>query len=165
MLIMGIDPGTVQMGVGIVEYKSGSFKPVFYDVLKMSSKESIPDRIGKIFNYITKLLREYPVKTAAVEDVFTSINFRSALKLGQAKGAVIAAVKNAGLEILEYTPKEVKISVCGYGGADKEQVKKIVEMLLGLKIKGAYDITDALAIAVCHANHSALRGVINDRVS
>lgn len=165
MLIMGIDPGTVQMGIGIVEYKSGSFKPVFYDVLKMSSKETIPDRIGKIFAYITNVLKEYDVATASVEDIFTSINYRSALKLGQAKGAIIAAIKNADIPLSEYTPKEVKMSVCGYGGADKDQVKKIVEMLLGLKIKGAYDITDALAIAICHANHSALREVINDRVS
>ena len=165
MLIMGIDPGTVNLGVGIIEKEGSKLNPIFYDVLKMSSKTSIPDRIGEIFAYITGVLQKYDVRAVAIEDIFTSVNYRSALKLGQARGAAIAAAKNMNIPVYEYTPKNVKQSVCGYGGAAKEQVKQLVEILLGIKINGLYDITDALAIAISHANANNLQGVINDRIS
>ena len=165
MQILGIDPGTVNMGVGIIDAGVSGFRPVFYDVLKLSSKDSIPDRVGQIFAYISELIEQYKVDVLAIEDIFTSVNYKSALKLGHARGAVIAAVKNKDIPVYEYTPKAVKLSICGYGGADKEQVKRLTEMLLGIKVQGQYDITDALAIAVCHANHIKFSEVVNDRLS
>jgi crossover junction endodeoxyribonuclease RuvC len=140
------------MGVGVVETAPSSYKLIYYDVLRLSSSESLSIRIGKIFDYIKNVIEEYKVDAVSIEDVFTSINPRSALKLGQGRGAAIAAAKYHGLDVYEYSAREVKKAISSYGAAGKDQVAKMVGLLLGVKDIKPYDATDALAISICHIN-------------
>jgi crossover junction endodeoxyribonuclease RuvC len=157
MRVLGIDPGTVRMGVGVVDDSGGRYKLVHYDVLKLSSSENICIRLGKIFKFVKEKIKEHNVDAVAIEDVFMSVNARSALKLGQGRGAAIAAAMDAGKEVFEYTPREIKQSISTYGGADKAQVAYMIGILLGVKDIKSSDATDALAISICHLNTVPLR--------
>lgn len=152
MRVLGIDPGTVKMGVGVVEAQGSSYKLIHYDVLKLSSSESMSLRLGKIFNFVQKVIQDFKVDAVSVEDVFFSVNARSALKLGQGRGAAITAAVNSGVEVFEYTPREIKKSVSCYGGAGKEQVSHMVRLLVGVKDIKSHDATDAIAVSICHIN-------------
>ena len=152
MRVLGIDPGTVRMGVGIVETQGSSYKLIHYDVLKLSSSEAMSLRLGKIFSFVQKTIKDYNVDAVSIEDVFFSVNAKSALKLGQGRGAAITAAVNLGLEVHEYTPKEIKKAVSCYGGAGKEQVAQMVGFLTGVKNIMPYDAADAIAISICHLN-------------
>jgi crossover junction endodeoxyribonuclease RuvC len=157
MRILGIDPGLVRMGLGIVESRDGRYNLVHYDVLKMCSKDGVCQRLGEIFAKVKETIAAHNIEAVAIEDVFVSVNPRSALKLGQARGAAIAAAIDAGLEVFEYTPRQVKMSISSFGGADKSQVTRMVEILLGVKGIKPYDAADALAISICHINTIPLR--------
>ncbi|HOW16305.1 MAG TPA: crossover junction endodeoxyribonuclease RuvC [bacterium] len=152
MRVLGIDPGTVRMGVGVVETKGSAYKLVHYDVLKLSSSEAMTLRLGKIFNFVKKTISEYNVDAVSIEDVFVAVNPRSALKLGQGRGAAIAAAVDMGVEVFEYTPREIKQSVSSFGGAGKEQVAQMVGYLVGVKDIRPFDAADAIAISICHIN-------------
>lgn len=113
--------------------------------------------MAEIFRGLTEVVATHQPREAAVEQVFMAKNAGSALKLGQARGAAITAVVNAGLPVFEYTPRAVKLSVVGTGGAEKPQVAHMVKVLLNLREKLAADQADALAVALCHAHSSAGR--------
>lgn len=154
MRVLGIDPSITQMGLGIIEELSNKYKLVDYGVLKLSSSESVSLRLGEIFNCVKSYIINYNIDVVAVEDVFVSNNARSALKLGQGRGAAIASAISMGKSVYEYTPKEVKKAVSTYGSASKEQVKTMVEIILGVKNIKPFDATDALAVCICHFNSS-----------
>jgi len=157
MRVLGIDPGTVRMGIGVVDDSGGRYKLVHYDVLKMSSSENICVRLGKIFKFVKEQIKEHNVDAVAIEDVFMSVNARSALKLGQGRGAAIAAAIDAGKDVFEYTPREIKKAISSFGGADKSQVAYMIGILLGVKDIKSNDATDALAISICHLNTVPMR--------
>jgi len=157
MRVLGIDPGTVRMGIGVVDDTGGRYKLVHYDVLKLSSSENICIRLGKIFKFVKEQINEHKVDVVAIEDVFMSVNARSALKLGQGRGAAIAAAMDAGREVFEYTPREIKKAISSYGAADKTQVAFMIGILLGVKDIKSNDATDALAISICHLNTVPMR--------
>jgi len=157
MRVLGIDPGTVRMGVGVVDDSGGRYKLVHYDVLKLSSSENLCSRLGKIFKFVQEKIEEHKVDVVAIEDVFMSINARSALKLGQGRGAAIAAAIDAGKEVFEYTPREIKKSISTYGAADKAQVAYMTGLLLGVRDIKSYDAADALAVSICHLNTVPMR--------
>ena len=161
MRVLGIDPGTVRMGIGIVETHGSSYKLIHYGVLKLSSSEPMTERLGKIFTFVQETIREFKVDSVSIEDVFVSVNARSALKLGQGRGAAITAAVNLGLEVFEYTPREIKKAVSCYGGAGKEQVAQMVGFLVGVKDIRPYDAADAVAISICHLNTLPLRNVMS----
>ncbi len=152
MRVLGIDPGTVRVGVGIVETSSNSYKLIHYDVLKLSSSEAMCLRLGKIYKYIKSKILEYNVDAVAIEDVFVAVNPRSALKLGQGRGAAIAAAVERGVSVFEYTPSQIKKAVSCSGSADKEQVSKMVGILLGVRDIKPHDASDAVAVSICHLN-------------
>ncbi len=157
MRVLGIDPGSRITGYAIVE-KQGSRLvhldngPIFTD-----KAPDFPGRLKMIFEGIAQVISEYSPDSVAVEDIFFSINVRSALKLGQARGAAIAAAVNAGLPVYEYSALQVKKAVVGEGKAAKEQVQRMVKVLLGLPEVAQADASDALAVAICHINSFALR--------
>ena len=157
MRVLGIDPGTVRMGVGVVDDSGGRYKLVHYDVLKMSSSENICIRLGKIFKFVKEQIKAHNVDVVAIEDVFMSVNARSALTLGQGRGAAIAAAMDSGKEVFEYTPREIKKAISNYGAADKAQVAYMTGILLGVKDIKPYDAADALAISICHLNTVPMR--------
>lgn len=152
-LIIGIDPGSRLTGYGIIQ-KDGQ-KLIFVDAGTIRTETpDMPERLKRIFSGIDRIVKFHGPTEAAVEQVFMAVNPDSALKLGQARGAAIAALTFSDLKIAEYTARQIKQSVVGYGAADKEQVQMMVMRILNLSIKPQSDAADALAAAICHAHAS-----------
>jgi crossover junction endodeoxyribonuclease RuvC len=150
-IILGIDPGTLVMGHGIIAVNGNSMQMVEMSVLKLSGKKSSYDRLQMIHQQITLLIKKYKPDEFAIESPFFGKNVQSMLKLGRAQGVAIAAAISAGLPVMEYSPKKIKQSITGNGNADKEQVWKMLKHILTLKEKPRhFDATDALAVAICH---------------
>ncbi|HDZ56261.1 MAG TPA: crossover junction endodeoxyribonuclease RuvC [Pseudomonas xinjiangensis] len=155
-LILGIDPGSRITGYGIVREQGGQCEYVTSGCIRLGGG-SFPERLKQIFENLTELIARYQPTVLSIEQVFLARNPDSALKLGQARGAAIVAAVHAGLEVHEYTARQVKQSVVGTGAADKTQVQHMVTQLLGLSGTPQADAADALAIALCHAHSSALQ--------
>jgi crossover junction endodeoxyribonuclease RuvC len=149
-IILGIDPGSRVTGYGIIR-TDGLRHAYLTSGCIVTRGENPAQRLGQIHQGIVELVRSYMPNEVAVEQVFMSRNALSALKLGQARGAAIAAVATHNLLIDEYSPRRIKQTVAGYGGADKTQVAYMVKHLLQLSGKLATDAADALAVAICHA--------------
>jgi len=150
-IILGIDPGTLVMGYGIIEINGSSIKMKEMQVLKLSGKKDNHERLQLIHQKVEELIKKFRPHEFAIEAPFFGKNVQSMLKLGRAQGVAIAAAISAGLQVTEYSPKKVKQSITGNGNADKEQVWKMLQQLLVLKEQPRYyDATDAIAVAVCH---------------
>jgi crossover junction endodeoxyribonuclease RuvC len=155
MRVLGVDPGTIRSGYGIIDGCEGALAMVEYGVIRTKSGTPLARRLVQISARLQEVLAAYQPHVVAIEDMFFAKNVKSALKLGQSRGVIILTAAQAGLEIAEYTPLEVKQAVVGYGKADKVQVQQMVKVLLGLSdIPKPDDAADALAIAICH-HHSA----------
>jgi len=153
-LALGIDPGTATTGYGLVRLESdGRLVAVKYGVILTPKEESPAARLEMFYRDLRALLRKFHPDTAAVEKLFFQRNISTAILVGQARGVALLALQQAGVEIFEYTPNEVKQAVAGYGSADKKQVQDMVRVLLGLtEIPKPDDAADALAIAITHLN-------------
>ena len=150
-IILGIDPGTLLMGYGIIEVCGTEMKMKEMSVLKLSGKKDNYIRLQLIHKKVSELIKQHKPTEFAIEAPFFGKNVQSMLKLGRAQGVAIAAAISAGLPVTEYSPKKVKQSITGNGNADKDQVWKMLQRLLSLKVEPQYyDATDALAVAVCH---------------
>ena len=133
--------------------RNGELVAVHYGVILTPKDESAAARLEMIYDELTDLLKEYKPETAAVEKLFFARNVTTGIAVGQARGVVMLALQKAGIETFEYTPKEVKNAVAGYGGADKRQVQEMVRALLQLdSIPKPDDAADALAVAITHLN-------------
>lgn len=155
MRVLGVDPGSIKSGYGLVEQQGTQLVAVEYGVIRTTPKTPLAQRLLEISARLTEIIGQLAPDVIAVEDVFFAHNVKSALKLGQSRGAILLTAAQAQLSIAEYTPLEVKQSVVGYGRADKAQVQQMVKVLLHLKnIPRPDDAADALAIAICH-HHSA----------
>ncbi|HXQ38542.1 MAG TPA: crossover junction endodeoxyribonuclease RuvC [Anaerolineales bacterium] len=153
-LALGIDPGTATTGYGFVRVESdGSLVAVKYGVILTPKEASASARLVMLYDQLHDLIKEYHPELAAVEKLFFARNVTTAIAVGQARGVVMLSLQQAGIETFEYTPKEVKQAVAGYGGADKRQVQEMVRALLQLdSIPKPDDAADALAIAITHLN-------------
>ena len=153
-LALGIDPGTATTGFGLVEQlPDGGLKAVDYGVITTPKDLPAPDRLALLYQQLKEILLLHRPATSAVEKLFFQKNVSTALAVGQARGVALLALAQAGIEIAEYTPNEVKQAVAGYGSADKRQVQEMVRVLLALpEIPRPDDAADALAIAICHLN-------------
>ncbi|ENV44708.1 crossover junction endodeoxyribonuclease RuvC [Acinetobacter schindleri] len=152
-LIIGIDPGSRLTGYGIIQKEGSKLSFVDAGTIRTETVE-MPERLKRIFAGVERIVKFYGPTEAAVEQVFMAQNPDSALKLGQARGAAIAALVNLDLQVAEYTARQIKQSVVGYGAAEKEQVQMMVMKILNLSIKPQQDAADALAAAICHAHAS-----------
>ena len=150
MIILGIDPGSRITGFGLVDNQADRLGYIASGNIKVSG-DNLPQRLGSIFAAIGDVIRQHAPQQMGIENVFMARNADSALKLGQARGAAICAAHQAGLEIAEYAPREIKQAIVGSGGASKEQVQHMVKRLLGLSRELQADEADGLAIAICHA--------------
>ena len=151
MRIFGIDPGSVRTGYGCVETDGSRARLVVCGAIAAPAGESFPQRLALIHRELTALLRACQPDCVAVENLFHANNVRSALKLGHARGVAMLAAIQAGCELAEYTPAEVKRAVVGYGRAEKPQVGQMVKLLLGMaQVPAPHDAADALAVALCH---------------
>ena len=149
--IFGIDPGSVRTGYGCVETDGRRHHLVACGAITVLAGDSFPHRLARIHRELTALLATHRPESVAIENLFHSTNARSALRLGHARGVAMLAAIQAGCEIVEYTPAEVKRAVVGYGRAEKQQVQQMVKLLLGLdQPPTPFDASDALAVAICH---------------
>jgi crossover junction endodeoxyribonuclease RuvC len=151
MLILGVDPGSRITGYGLIESDGMSSTHVASGCIQCG-EHAFPGRLRVIFTGLAALIAEHRPEAAAIEQVFMHKNADSALKLGQARGAALCALLDAGLGVSEYTPRAVKLAIVGSGGADKGQVQHMITRLLGLDAAPQTDAADALAIALCHAH-------------
>ncbi|RPH96570.1 MAG: crossover junction endodeoxyribonuclease RuvC [Calditrichaeota bacterium] len=153
MTILGIDPGSNSTGYGIITSdQTNGFSCIEYGVIRAQEKAEPWQRLKKIYDEILQLCHRFLPDQVALEDIFYGHNIQSALKLGQARGVAIIAAINAGAEIAAYSPREVKLALTGYGAASKEQVQKMVRELLRMGEPATpLDASDALAVALCHA--------------
>lgn len=150
-IIIGIDPGTLFMGFGIIEISSSGMTLIIMDVLKLSPKIDAYERLRIIHQKVAELLNDFCPHEFAIEAPFFGKNVQSMLKLGRAQGVAIAAAMQAGIPVSEYSPRKVKQSITGNGNADKHQVLKMLQRLITFEEDPKYfDATDALAVAVCH---------------
>ena len=152
MLVLGIDPGSIVTGYGLVEKKNDQMTCIHAGTIRSSKGIPFYERIYNIFRSMVEIMNHHGPQEMAIEDVFFAKNVKSSLKLGHARGAVLIAAVQCGVKIFEYTPLEIKQSVVGYGRATKEQVRSMVQMILNLKTQPELDTSDALATAICHLN-------------
>jgi crossover junction endodeoxyribonuclease RuvC len=161
--IFGIDPGSERTGYGCVETDGRRHRLVSCGAITAPPGAGLPHRLSAIYRELSSLLHASRPDCVAIENLFHAANARSALKLGHARGVAMLAAVEAGCEVVEYTPAEVKRAVVGYGRAEKPQVQMMVKLLLGLTVAPApHDAADALAVAICHL-HSAPQGGLNVR--
>ena len=152
MKVLGIDPGTAACGYGIVHESGGQIRAIAHGVWQTSARERPERRLRTIFDGVQELVAEHAPDAVALEESFVGADARIALFVGQARGAVLVAAALADLDCTEYSPATVKQTVCGYGRADKEQMQRMVRLILGLPAEPATShAADALAVALCHA--------------
>jgi crossover junction endodeoxyribonuclease RuvC len=153
VIILGIDPGTAALGYGVVERNGGRLRAIDYGCLETSPDLAMPDRLLAIHGLLDDLISLHQPAIVAVERLFFSRNVQTAMAVGQARGVVLLAAAQHGLSVREATPNEVKSAIAGYGAADKEQVQRMVQLVLGMsQLPRPDDAADALAVAVCIAN-------------
>ena len=151
MRVMGIDPGSLCTGYGIAEETGGRLTSVHFGSISSKSKTPFAHRLKTIYDGLVTAMEEFQPDAVAVEEVFFAKDPKAAIKLGQTRGVTLLAAANADITLAEYSPREVKQSVVGYGNADKHQVRDMVTAILKLQQKPEpLDASDALAIAICH---------------
>ncbi|MFO7526312.1 MAG: crossover junction endodeoxyribonuclease RuvC [Ignavibacteriaceae bacterium] len=152
MVILGVDPGTLITGYGIIKQTGSSFTRISNGLIKLHSAKLIPQRLEIIYNELDRIIKQFKPDEFAIETAFYGKNVQSAMKIGYARGVSILAAVHNSLPVSEYSPREIKKSVVGKGGASKEQVSYMIGTLLNLKsAKMKLDESDALAAALCHA--------------
>lgn len=163
--ILGIDPGTVATGWGVVEIVDGSLHHLAHGTIGSSGSQSQENRLRLIHQGLQEVLSRYEPQGISVERVFFARNAQSTLKLGQARGVALLAGAEKDISIYEYASAEIKLAVVGYGRATKEQVQKMVASLLGLPSRIPGDAADALAAAICHLHQSAFHAKVTKTLS
>lgn len=151
--IIGIDPSISTTGYGIIEKNHSDHKAIAYGTISPPTRQNIYKRLAYLYDGICQIIVKYHPDEMAIEEAFFSKNARTALVLGQARGVILLAAAHQNLDCFEYSPRKIKMSVVGNGNASKEQVQYMVTSLLLLSETPAeFDITDALAAALCHLN-------------
>ncbi|NTV47541.1 MAG: crossover junction endodeoxyribonuclease RuvC [Chlorobiales bacterium] len=154
MTTLGVDPGSLITGFGVVKKEKREVKLIDFGVIRTSPKDQMSVRIKTIYDGLERLILHYHPARLSLETAFYGKNVQSALKLGQVRGAVMVLAMNHGLEFAEYSPREAKKAITGNGAAQKEQVAYMVKALLGIQETGKFlDATDALALALCDMLH------------
>jgi crossover junction endodeoxyribonuclease RuvC len=152
MKILGIDPGIGRCGWGVIEAQGSKFRVIGYGCIETSPKKEISKRLEEVYDEVSKIIKKYSPNALSIEELFFNTNAKTAFVVGQARGVILLAASQKSLEIAIYTPLQVKMSITGYGRAEKDQVGQMVKVLLKLKsIPKPDDTTDALAIALTHA--------------
>lgn len=151
-IILGVDPGTVVSGYGVIQVEERDYKPLDFGCIRPPANYKLSDRYLIIFESLEQLIAKFQPTALAVETQFVHKNVQSAIKLGMARGVVMIAAKKQGIPVFEYAPKQAKKAVVGNGKASKDQVQGMVKVLLKLSyLPQPFDAADALALAICHA--------------
>lgn len=160
MILLGVDPGLQRTGYGIIQVSGNALSYVACGVLKTDQKAPLPARLESLHRQLDGVIACHRPQEAAIEETFVNTSGQSTLKLGQARGALLLTLALAGLPVCEYAATLVKKSVVGAGRAEKEQVAHMVQLLLPGCGKHGLDAMDALAIAICHANHRTMQPLL-----
>lgn len=159
--ILGIDPGIARMGYGVIESTGNHLKPIVFGCIETPAHAPVGARLQQIYHELGSILAEHKPDVMAVEELFFNRNTTTAFTVGQARGVAILAGVQAGVQLSEYTPMQVKLAVVGYGKASKTQVQEMVRVLLGLVERPKPDDTaDALAVAITHAHTAPLNHLL-----
>ncbi len=160
--IIGIDPGLIHTGWGLIIVEGNLIKHIDHGLIKVKTNQDLPDRLNDIHRDLTVVLDNFSPDEAALEQTFVNKNAHSSLKLGHARGAIMLSLSIMNIKCFEYAPNQIKKSIVGRGHADKNQIAHMVNILLSKKIEGTSDVSDALAIAITHAyqNHNKIAKVI-----
>ncbi len=151
MMVLGVDPGTVATGFGVIRRDGSRFTCLYEGDVRTPAKAPMPERLHRIYTAVAELIETYRPDEVSVEDTFVSKNPQTAIKLGQARGVILLACAQARLSVTDYAPTAVKRAIVGYGGADKEQMIFMIQRLLNLPEPPASDhAADALGLALCH---------------
>jgi crossover junction endodeoxyribonuclease RuvC len=157
-VVLGIDPGLARMGYGAIFQKGSQLRALEYGTMTSEAFTDVEKRLVIIFEKLRKILRKVKPDEVAIEELFFARNVKTAISVGQARGVALLACGLAGIPVFEYKPMEVKQAVAGFGAANKEQIQKMVKLLLGLnQVPKPDDTADALAIAITHAQCSGTR--------
>ena len=161
IVVMGIDPGLAHTGFGVVRVAGGKMSAIDGGVVEAAGDESPSERLARIHESLAELIGWHEPAAVALEDLYFGKNVRSAIAVGQARGVTMLAAAQAGIPCFDYTPQAVKMSVCGSGAADKQQVQHMVGALLSLPKPPESDhAADALAVAICHAGSTPIRAAV-----
>ncbi len=152
MLVLGVDPGSLVTGYGLVKKEGGTLGYVAGGKISFPHPWPFHQRIHRIFSSLVEIIETYHPEEMSIEDIFFAKNVKSALKIGHVRGAALVAAVQCGVKVFDYTPLQIKQSVVGYGRATKEQVRSMVKLLLKLDTQFSLDTSDALAVAICHHN-------------
>jgi crossover junction endodeoxyribonuclease RuvC len=154
MRILGVDPGTWRMGIGIIETKNSGYREIHSCVVTIKEKKaSVPARLHLLYKALLETIEEYRPEILALEKFFFGKDFEAMVRVGEARACAMLAASEHRLEVVEYSPMHVKRSVTGNGHATKEQIQHMTKTLLGLREIPPPDSADALAIAICHAHY------------
>lgn len=165
MRVLGIDPGSETLGWGVVEGAGSKYKLVDFGTVRSSPRDAFSKRILKAYEGVAEVIEKFRPDAMSIEEAFYSVNAGVAIKLGQIRGAILLLGEQKGLEIAEYSPRLVKKTVVGYGNAEKHQIQEMVRLLLGLKtVPEPHDAADALALAICHFQHTGLNAKLKEQI-
>jgi crossover junction endodeoxyribonuclease RuvC len=165
---LGVDPGLARTGLGLIAVRGDRLFYAGSQLIEPSPRQSLPDRLHRIYASVRQCLREWSPEVMVVENLIYARNAQVALKLGQARGVLLLAAAEHGMPVVEYAPREVKLAVTGYGAASKEQMQRMVQTVLNMSIPPGrdvalpanHDIADALALAICHAHRASGKGQV-----
>lgn len=162
MRIIGVDPGTLNMGYGIIEEEKGKLELISYGVIKVSTRSPIEEKLHDLYHKLSSIMDVYKPDEVAIEEPFVAGNVRTALAIGRAQTVAILAAANRKLPVNRYSPSQVKQQVTNYGGSSKQQVSEMVRIQLALdKCINSEDASDALAVAICHLNQRHITSLIS----
>ena len=158
MRVLGIDPGIRTTGFGIIDSNTNRLSLIACGTIRPKISDNLPFRLNHLFEEVDSIINKFSPDVFSIEDMFYSKNVKTAMILGQARGAMIIAAAQANINIFEFAPRKVKMSVCGNGGASKEQVQYMVMKILNLKdIPGTMDVSDAIAVGICCLNQVRIK--------
>ena len=161
MRVLGIDPGTITMGYGVIETGEDEITLVDYGALNTSTRSPIGERLSYLYNKLMEIISRHQPDAVAVEQPFVAKNVRSALAIGRAQTVAMLAAANSGIPVYEYAPTEIKQRVADYGASSKEQIQEMVRLQLGLsRVPEPNDAADALAVAICHWREMQLQSLL-----
>jgi crossover junction endodeoxyribonuclease RuvC len=164
MLVLGIDPGTIVAGYGLVNNADGNLKMVAYGIVKSSPHLSPPERLSKLYYGLKEVVEHYHPDVVAVEQPFVSNNVSTAFIIGRAQAVAILVAANQDIPVFEYSPAKVKYAVSSYGASSKEQMQQMVRLQLNLaEIPEPADAADALAVALCHLSETHFSNLVAEK--
>jgi crossover junction endodeoxyribonuclease RuvC len=164
MLVLGIDPGTIVAGYGLVDSADGNPKMIAYGIVKSSSRLPPAERLSKLYYGLKEVIERYHPDVVAVEQPFVSNNVSTAFVIGRAQAVAIIVAANRGIPVYEYSPAKVKHAVSSYGASSKEQMQQMVKLQLNLtELPEPADASDALAVALCHISETHLNSLTGEK--